>query len=112
MSGLEAVSAIGSITGGAKTNAASQAWFAAQGTNTDLRVSDGGFGASLTGALANVEGLHRNSSNLLVKAATGRLEDVHDYTIAATQAKLATQLTVAIRNKAVEAFNQIMRMQA
>ena len=32
-------------------------------------------------------------------------------TIAATQASLATELTVAVRNKAVEAFNDIMRMQ-
>jgi flagellar hook-basal body complex protein FliE len=30
--------------------------------------------------------------------------------IAATQASLATELTVAVRNKAVEAFNSIMSM--
>ena len=42
---------------------------------------------------------------------TGNATDVHDYMIAATQANLATELTVAVRNKAVEAFNDIMRMQ-
>jgi flagellar hook-basal body complex protein FliE len=32
--------------------------------------------------------------------------------IASTEASLATQLTVAVRNKALDAFNEIMRMQA
>ena len=36
----------------------------------------------------------------------------HDYTIAATQASVAMELTAAVRNRAVDAFNEIMRMQA
>jgi flagellar hook-basal body complex protein FliE len=51
-----------------------------------------------------------NADNLAVGAATGDLTDVHDYMIASTEAQLATQLTVAVRNKAVDAFNEIMRM--
>jgi flagellar hook-basal body complex protein FliE len=47
---------------------------------------------------------------LAVQAATGQLPDVHQFTMAATQAQLATELTVAIRNKAVEAFNDILKM--
>ena len=37
--------------------------------------------------------------------------DVHDYMIAANEASIATQLTVAVRNKALDAFTEIMRMQ-
>ena len=45
-----------------------------------------------------------------LQAATGQLQDPHDYLIASTQAALTTELTVAVRNKALEAFNDIMRM--
>ena len=43
--------------------------------------------------------------------ATGNLTDIHNYTIAATEAQMMTDLTVAVRDRAVEAFNEIMRMQ-
>lgn len=72
----------------------------------------GEFGAALGRGLENLQALQNNADGLAVKAATGSLTDVHDYTIAATQAGLATQLTVAVRNKALDAFNEIMRMQA
>ena len=35
---------------------------------------------------------------------------LHDYTITATEAAVATQLTTAVRNKALESFQEIMRM--
>ena len=58
-----------------------------------------------------LERVQDTSDQLAVKAATGDLNAIHDYTIAATEASVTTQLTVAVRNKAVEAFNEIMRMQ-
>jgi flagellar hook-basal body complex protein FliE len=71
----------------------------------------GGFGDMVAQALANVQNTHATADGLAQAAATGNATDVHDYMIAATQANLATELTVAVRNKAVEAFNDIMRMQ-
>jgi flagellar hook-basal body complex protein FliE len=85
--------------------------------NTDLVES----GASATGAdfaskLAEgvqfMQGLQEKTSELQVQAATGSLNDVHDYMIASAESGIATSLTVAVRNKAVEAFQEIMRMQA
>jgi flagellar hook-basal body complex protein FliE len=69
------------------------------------------FGQLLVQGLEGLEGLQDKTDGLAVKAATGDLGAIHDYTIAATETSVATQLTVAVRNKAVEAFNEIMRMQ-
>jgi flagellar hook-basal body complex protein FliE len=69
------------------------------------------FAAALGRGLEHLAQTQATAETLAVQAATGELTDVHDYTIAATQAQLATELTVAVRNKAVEAFSEIMRMQ-
>jgi flagellar hook-basal body complex protein FliE len=68
------------------------------------------FGQSLVKALDGLQGAQTKADGLAVQAATGDLTNVHDYMIAATEVSLATQLTVAVRNKAVESFNQIMNM--
>ena len=74
--------------------------------------ASGAFGGILTDAVTNLQGLQQTSNDLAVKAVTGDLDDIHDYTIAASEAKVTLELTAAIRNKAVEAFGEIMRMQA
>lgn len=70
----------------------------------------GDFGDLLIKSLDSVEAMGDKAADLSVQAATGDLNAIHDYTIAATEAQVGTQLTVAVRNKAVEAFNEIMRM--
>ena len=70
-----------------------------------------GFSNALSGGLDNLQQLQSTADTLAVQAATGNLTNVHDYMIAATKASVATDLTVAVRNKAVEAFNEILRMQ-
>jgi flagellar hook-basal body complex protein FliE len=71
----------------------------------------GDFGNLVLDGLNRLEGLTDKSDTLAVKAATGDLQSIHDYTIAASETSTATQLTVAVRNKAIDAFNEIMRMQ-
>ncbi|MCW2856958.1 MAG: fliE [Marmoricola sp.] len=69
------------------------------------------FGNMVLDGIDRLEQVQDRSAQLSVKAATGDLTSIHDYTIAATEADVTTQLTVAVRNKAVDAFNEIMRMQ-
>jgi flagellar hook-basal body complex protein FliE len=68
------------------------------------------FGDKLSGALESLQESQSTSDDLSMQVATGKLTNIHDYMIAANQAELATQLTVAVKNKAVDAFNQVMNM--
>jgi flagellar hook-basal body complex protein FliE len=51
-----------------------------------------------------------NADALAAQAATGDLQDAHDYMIASTEATLATDTVVTLKNQAVSAFTEIMRM--
>lgn len=75
--------------------------------------SDGSdFSASLTGAVDELQQLQATSNELSVAAVTGDLNDIHAASIASTRAAVTLELVAAVRNKGVEAFNEIMRMQA
>ena len=75
---------------------------------TQVRGAD--FASMIGQGLQRVEGLDITASTKAVQAATGDLTDVHDYVIAAQEAQVATELTTTLRNKALESFNEIMRM--
>ncbi|WP_411720322.1 flagellar hook-basal body complex protein FliE [Mycetocola sp.] len=81
--------------------------------NTKPAGTDGSaFAAVLGGAIDNVQQLQSTSNELAVKAVTGDLNDIHSATIASTRAQVTLELVAAVRNKGVDAFNEIMRMQA
>jgi flagellar hook-basal body complex protein FliE len=107
------IPAIGAVSGVAGTGYL-DALGAATGVAgaTAVPGSDATFGAALVGSIDSLQQAQSTSSDLAIKAVTGDLDDVHDYTIASSQAKVALELTAAVRNKAVEAFTEIMRMQA
>lgn len=100
---ISGVSGLGAAGGVGGTSAAGRAG-AASGASGD-------FGSSITRALDELDRLHSQADGMATQAATGDLESVTDYLVAASEAQLATQVTVAVRNRAVEAFNDIMRMQ-
>jgi flagellar hook-basal body complex protein FliE len=68
------------------------------------------FGNLVLDGIDRLEGVQDRADKLAVQAATGDLDNIHDYTMAATEASVTAQLTVAVRNRALEAFNEIMRM--
>jgi flagellar hook-basal body complex protein FliE len=77
------------------------------------RSTDGsGFAASLAGAIDGAQALQAESKTLAIQAVTGNLDDIHNATIASSRAQVTLELVAAVRNKGVDAFNEIMRMQA
>ena len=99
---IDAISAIGGVSPLSSINP----------TSPTTGSSGVDFANILGSGLENLQALQTRSDDLAVQAATGSLTDVHDYMIASSEASLATELTVAVRNKALDAFNEIMRMQA
>jgi flagellar hook-basal body complex protein FliE len=69
------------------------------------------FGNAISDVIDSLAQGEAKTDDLAKQAATGRLQNVEDYLIQASESQLNMQLTVAVRNKAVEAFNEIMRMQ-
>jgi flagellar hook-basal body complex protein FliE len=70
-----------------------------------------GFGDQLASSLDQLDQAQRAADRSSALAATGDVASVEAHMAALTEVQLATQLTVAVRNRAVESFNEIMRMQ-
>lgn len=108
---MATIPALGSIS--AAFEASGLSGLAALSPTTASAPSAGGegFGDVLLQALDGLSAAGAEVDQLALQAATGDLTAVHDYTVAATEAQLLTQLTTEVRNRAVEAFNDIMHMQ-
>lgn len=72
---------------------------------------DGGesFGASLSRLIGTVEESHNSSNTAVAGMLSGQL-DVHDAMIALQRADLTLQFGVQVRNKLMNAYQEIMRM--
>ena len=69
------------------------------------------FGSALKSAVKEVNGLEVKADDLAAKLATGDIEDVHQAMVAMQKASLALQFTVQVRNKVIDAYQEIMRTQ-
>ena len=96
-------SALSAISGIASTGGA-----AAPTPTTSTSGSD--FASILTSQVDQLQGLHSTADGLAAQAATGDLQDVADYMVANNEAQLATDTVVTLKNQAVSAFTEIMRM--
>lgn len=65
----------------------------------------------LKDALDKVNEMQVKSDKSSVLLATGNVENLHDAMIATEKARISLQLTLGIRNRIIESYKEIMRMQ-
>ncbi len=110
MGGFGSVGSISSVTGLGSSFGTTSSGSTTSGTGA-VSASANTFGLNLNDALSKVQGQIDNADALSQQLATGQLTDIHEFTVAASKASLSVQLTVAMRNQALGAFQEIMRMQ-
>lgn len=69
------------------------------------------FSEMLEAAVQDVNKLQKTSEKKSIDLAAGRVEDISEVMIAAEKANIALQLTTQVRNKVVESYQELMRMQ-
>lgn len=70
-----------------------------------------GFGDALGRGLQQVSSAEHRADALMTDVATGGTASVHDMMIATTEAGLATDVLVQVRDRALEAYHEVMRLQ-
>lgn len=71
----------------------------------------GAFQNVLNGAIQTIESASNDASTSVQKFLTGENEELHTAALAVQKANLTFDLGLQVRNKVVEAYQQIMQMQ-
>ncbi|MCD6552273.1 flagellar hook-basal body complex protein FliE [Thermotoga sp.] len=69
------------------------------------------FSEALKEALEKVNNIQKRAEKLTDDFAQGKISNIHEVIIEAEKASIALRLTVEVRNRIVEAYREIMRMQ-
>lgn len=69
------------------------------------------FGEYLTDSLKKSNRLQKRSEALNAALAAGEINDISEVVIASQKADIALHLTMQVKNKAVAAYQELMRMQ-
>lgn len=69
-----------------------------------------GFGAVLKESMDEVNKLQLDADKSIEDLATGRNKNIHETMIAVSKADLAFRMTMQVRNKVMDAYQEVMRM--
>jgi flagellar hook-basal body complex protein FliE len=76
-----------------------------------LNETQGSFADTLKSAIDNVNQLQKTSDKAAQDLATGRTDNVAEVMIATEKADIALRVMVQVRNKIIDAYQEIMKMQ-
>ncbi|MDJ0830863.1 MAG: flagellar hook-basal body complex protein FliE [Desulfobacterales bacterium] len=76
----------------------------------DSELKPKGFGATLKQAVSRVNQAQLTADSAAKQAVQGEL-GIHEGMVALSKAEISLRLLIQVRNKAMEAYNHIMRMQ-
>lgn len=79
--------------------------------NKMLHETNISFGETLTQAVRDVNALQGEAGKAVQRMVSGEATDMHEVMIAAEKAKTSFELLMEIRNKTIDAYREIMRMQ-
>ncbi|MDR1242555.1 MAG: flagellar hook-basal body complex protein FliE [Deltaproteobacteria bacterium] len=83
----------------------------AAGNDLNVEKAPSSFGAALTDSLAKVNTLQTEKGSMIKSFASGENQNVHELMISMQKAGLAMNLTTAVRNKVLEAYRELSRLQ-
>jgi flagellar hook-basal body complex protein FliE len=69
------------------------------------------FSGILSNTIDNLQSLQNQAGNAAQKFMTGENDEIHDIALAGQQAELSFELGLQVRNKVVNAYQEIMKMQ-
>lgn len=85
-----------------KTDGISISERARQGTSFMDHLKDG---------ISEVNNMQKTADKMAMEVASGKNENLHETMLATTQAEITFNLMVQLRNRALEAYQEVMRMQ-
>lgn len=80
------------------------------GTFRPEKTENAGFQGIFREAVRDVKSTEENLVEQQFLLATGQTEDAHSVMIAASEAQMAVDLLVSLRNKALDSYNELMRI--
>src|SRR5262245_4966404 len=76
-----------------------------------VQPAGGGFGQMLDGLVSTVDAKEAQAGDLTRRVLLGETDQIHQSVIAMQEASVALSLMVEVRNKLVESYQEMMRMQ-